>query len=341
MQEIDSSGFFRYAKLRYTISLISFSLILGVLGYVFIEKTSILDALYMTVITVSTVGYGEVIHLSPAGKIFTIILIIISYITFAFGISVITSRIVEVDIGFVFRNFKSKKKLMKMKDHVIVVGFGRNGREACDYFRNTKMPFVVIDSDPGIAEKYKSTDFQFVIGDATHDSALKEAQILNAKALLTTLPTDADNVFIVMSAKALNSNLTIISRAKNHNVIKKLKIAGTDHAINPEAVGGHRMAMLVRQPDVVSFFEMISADGLADTNLVEIVCSNLPEELLNHSIYELAIRNKSGANIIGFKNPDGSFVINPSPDLKMSVGTKLFVLGTPLQIAAMKEILKL
>lgn len=335
------SNIFGYAKTRYAIILILSTIIIGVIGYMSIEGAGFIDSLFMTVITVSTVGYGMIFPLSEAGKIFSIFLIVLGYITFAYGISVITSYFVEGEIGNFFSKYRMKSKLNKMRNHVIVVGYGRNGREACQQFISIGQPVLVIENDHNIIMSNVHKDIHFIEGDATEDSILEDAHIKTAKALLATLPMDADNLYIVMSARALNPNLKIVSRAKDEAVMRKLKTAGTDYAVMPESVGGQRMAQLINQPDVVSFMEKISLGGMADTNLVEIICSNLPDELLNHSISDLNIRNRSGANIIGFKNPDGSFIINPSPETKMTPNTKLFVLGTKEQITKMKEILNL
>ncbi len=341
MSRENYSNIFSYAKTRYALILIFSTIIFGVAGYMTIEEASFIDSLFMTVITVSTVGYGMIWELSEAGKIFSIFLIILGYITFAYGISVLTSHFVEGEIGNFFSKYRMKSKLSKMRDHVIVVGYGRNGREACHQFLSIGQPVIVIEKDHNIILSNVHKDIHFIEGDATEDSTLEEAHVESAKALLATLPVDADNLYIVMSARALSPNLKIVSRAKDESVMRKLKTAGTDYAVMPESVGGQRMAQLINQPDVVSFMEQISLGGTAETNLVEIVCSNLPEELLNHSISDLNIRNRSGANIVGFRNPDGTFIINPTPETKMTPNTKLFVLGTKDQILKMKGILNL
>jgi len=315
-------------------------IVIGSMGYVFIEGASFIDALFMTVITVSTVGYQDVLVLSDYGKIFSIILILVSWVTFAFAISVITSHFVEGELGNFLASYRNKSKLKKMKNHIIVVGFGRNGENACDFLISHNQPFVVIENNHDLIMENVSKEIHFLEGDATDDSTLNDAHIKDAKALITTLPVDADNLFITISAKGLNPNLKIVSRSTNDITSRKLMKAGATHAVMPESVGGHRMGMLVEQPDVVNFFEKISHIGDAETNLVEIMCNNLPEELINHSIYDLGIRNNTGANIIGFKTPDGEYVVNPTPDTKMIQNAKLFVLGTPEQIRNMKFLLK-
>jgi len=176
-------------------------------------------------------------------------------------------------------------------------------------------------------------------GDSTQDETLLKAGILRAKALITTLPVDADNMFIVLTARNLNPKLSIISRASDDGSDTKIKIAGADNVIMPDKVGGAHMASLVMKPDVMEFIDHVTAQGGDNNNLEEITFNNLPEHLRNKTLKDLEIRNKSGANIIGFKTGDGSYIINPSADTQIIPEAKIFVLGTPDQIKKLKEIL--
>jgi voltage-gated potassium channel len=178
-----------------------------------------------------------------------------------------------------------------------------------------------------------------VEGDATQDEVLQKAGIERARALITTLPEDADNLFIVLSARSLNAKLFIISRASDDNSDKKLKTAGANNVIMPDRVGGAHMASLVLKPDVMEFLDFITGQGTDNIKLEEITFDNLREEFRNKSMRELEIRNKSGANIIGFKTANGEYIVNPSPDTKMIHDAKLFVLGTTEQIHKLKELL--
>jgi len=340
MQESKYSSILKYAKIRYAIFIMLIIIVIGTIGYMVIEDSSFVDALFMTVITVSTAGYQDVLSLNEYGKIFPIVLILVSWVTFAYAISVITSHFVEGELGNFLAAYRNKSKLKRMKNHTIVVGYGRNGRNACDFLISHNLPFLVIENSHDIIMEHNSKETHFLEGDATDDRVLEEAHIKDSRAIILTLPLDADNLFVTISAKGLNPNIRIVSRAANEITSRKLRKVGVSYAVMPESVGGHRMAMLVEQPDVVNFFEKISHIGDAETNLVEIMCSNLPEELINHSIYDLGIRNNTGANIIGYKTPEGEYVINPTPDTKMIQNAKLFVLGTPEQIRKMKILLK-
>lgn len=329
----------QYAKLRYAFFMMISIWFIGTIGYMIIEAASFLDAAFMTVITVSTVGFNDVLILSEVGKIFTMFLIAISWVTFAYGVSVITSHFVEGEIGSLLYSYRNKKQLTKMKDHVIIVGYGRNGHQAAHELKVSGIPFIILEQKHELIINSVNKDMQFLEGDATEDEVLIEAGIERARSIILTLPLDADNLFITISARALNSKIQIITRATNASTQKKLLIAGANKVVMPEYVGGIHMAALVNSEDVVSFLEKISIRGDADTTLVEIVCSNLPEELRNHSIFDLGIRKKTGANIVGFKTPEGDFIINPTPDTIMIPNTKLFVLGTPDQIKKMKHLI--
>jgi len=312
----------------------------GVVGYMSLEHYNLIDALFMTVITVSTVGYREVHDLSPEGKTFTIILILFSWSSFAFALSMITTYFVEGELMRTFRIFRGKSGVKKMENHVIVVGFGRNGRQCCHELKANRYPFVVVEKDHELILSKTDRNIIFVEGDATEDETLINAGIRHAKALITTLPIDADNLFVCLTARALRPELILVSRASNDSTEDKLHRAGVDRVVMPEKVGGEHMASLVMRPDVLEFLNHISVQGSSEANLEELTCSNMPDEFINLNIEDLDIRKKTGANIIGFKTLDGEFMVNPSADTKLKPNSKLFVLGTPEQIRSVKDLLR-
>lgn len=315
-------------------------IIIGVSGYMLIEGDIFINALYMTVITISTVGFGEIHSLSVPGKVFTMFLILSSFGTYAYAISLITTHLVEGQLaGFFAIGANSKSKFRKMDNHIIICGYGRNGQQAVHELLAHNEVFLIIESKHDVIMEHLSEDFRFLEGDATNDDVLLKANIHSAKALITTLPNDADNLFVALTARSLNPNLIIISRATNESSEKKLKMAGVNNIVMPERVGGAHMATLVARPDVMEFLDRLSVHGDAPTNLEEITCSELPVAMLDKTIYEIGIRKKTGANIIGLKNAEGEFILNPSPDLRVTKGSKLFVLGTPEQIASMKKMI--
>jgi voltage-gated potassium channel len=314
--------------------------LLGTIGYVIIDNYSWFDAFYMTVITVATVGYGEVAPLSHAGKLFTAFLIITSFGTFAYAVSSITKFVIDGEFNEFFKNRKLNTAVEKLSDHIIICGYGRNGRQAAQVLKKHKKRFVVIEKNTSLTSSLNHKFSDLVIsGDSTQDEILIKAGILKAKALITTLPVDADNLFIVLTARNLNKNLTIISRASEDNSDTKLKIAGANNVIMPDKVGGAHMASLVMKPDVMEFIDHITAEAGDNVNLEEISFDKIPDELKNKTLKDLEIRNRSGANIIGYKTAEGKYIVNPSADTRIIAESKLFVLGTQEQIAALKQIL--
>lgn len=327
---------FRYfSKLYWAISLILVVLMTGVIGYWLLEDYPLLDAVYMTVLTVGTVGYREVYDLDVSGKIFTSFLILFSLGSFAYALSVITRYIIEGEFQLYFKNYKVNKEISKLNGHVIVCGYGRNGRQACEQLRSGNLQFVTIESDPAVIELLRQEgQTLFVEGNATSDEVLVDAGIDRAKAIITALPSDAANVFVVLTARDRNPKLKIVSRASDDASEHKLKRAGADNVILPDKIGGTHMAALITKPDVLEFIDHITGD--LNIRLEEIQCSSLPVQMHNRSIKELEIRNKTGANIIGMKRADGEYIINPHPDTVMYTDSKIFVLGTQDQVLKFK-----
>jgi voltage-gated potassium channel len=303
-------------------------------------RYTFLEATYMTVITIATVGYREIYEPSAGVMVFISLLIVTSFGSFAYAVSAISAYIIDGEFREYFKEYKVKSVVSKLKNHVIICGYGRNGSQAVTVMEKHNQPFVVVEHDLAVIEDIKkhSQEALVVIGDATHDEVLLEAGIENAKSLITTLPSDSNNLFVVLSARSINSNLKIISRASEDNSDKKLRIAGANNVIMPDKIGGAHMASLVMKPDIIEFMDYISAQGQIDVNLEEISFDELPSKFKNKTITEIGIRMLTGANIIGLKGSDGDFVVNPLPDTVITSKTKMFVLGTPNQIKKLKEL---
>jgi voltage-gated potassium channel len=312
-------------------------MVIGVTGYMLIEDDNFLNALYMTIITISTVGFGEIHKLSDGGKIFTMFLIISSFTTFAYALTTISTHFFEGQLRFFLRGYGTKT-IKKMQNHVVICGYGRNGQQVAKELKVYGHPYVIIDQKKEVMPSQADTS-AFIEGDATRDDVLLRANIRTAKALITTLPIDADNLYVVLTARALNPNLEIISRATDESTETKLRMAGVDNVVMPERVGGAHMANLVTRPDIIEFLDHVSVHGKHPTTLEEIICQDLPDSAMAKTIHEIGIRRITGANIIGYKAPDGHYILNPSPDTRVIPGAKLFVLGTPDQIQKMKDIL--
>jgi len=313
---------------------------IGILGYMLIEGYSFIDAFFMTLITMSTVGFSEVQPLSDIGKLFTSFLIIFSFGIFAYVVSTFTRYVIDGVFKNLYIDSKVKKRIAKLRNHVIVCGYGRNGCQALTGLIEHNEQVIIIESNAEIVENIREeTDYLFIHGDATQDDILELAQIDKAKALITTLPIDSDNLFVVLTAKEKNPALKIISRASNDNSDIKLKRAGATNVIMPDKVGGQRMATLVVQPDIVEFVEFLLLQPSRDVSLEEVSCENIADYFVDRTIRELDVRNASGANIVGLRTESGEYVINPSPDVTLSSKDQLFVIGTPEQIKKLKNIL--
>lgn len=315
-------------------------MITGTIGYIVIESYSFIDALYMTVITISTVGFREVYPLSDAGKIFTIILIISSLGVLAYFLSNLTQSLFKTQLNFFFGGNLRNLKLKKMKNHIIVCGYGRNGIQVVQELTAFGEKVIVVDKDHELVVSNVTQPIQFIEGDATEDEVLLRAGIAKARALIATLPLDADNLFVVLTARSLNPELNIISRASSESAEKKLRMAGVNSVVMPERVGGAHMATLVAQPDVMEFLEHLNIHGDSPVQLMEIICNNLPNNLLHKPIRELELRKKTGANIIGYKTISGEYILNPTPDTKLYPDSKIFVLGTGEQVEEMRKLLR-
>lgn len=226
----------------------------------------------------------------------------------------------------------------KMNGHVIVCGYGRNGRQAAQTLKVHGEPFVVIERDEELIARNLADhpDLIYLQGDGTDDDVLRRAGIDRAKALISALPTDADNVFIVLSARSMNTTMQIISRAANGNSIAKLKKAGADSVIMPDRIGGTHMATLVSKPDVIEFIDYLSGEEGESINMESVPWIQLPDEIKDKSLREIMNWKITGVNCIGIKNKDGKFVINPPDDILIEEGMKVIVLGTRAQIEEMK-----
>lgn len=306
--------------------------VVGTVGYMVLEGFHLLDALYMTVISMSTVGYGEVHQLSPTGKIFTIVLILASLGVVGYFLTQMTQNVFRTQVGFFFGRNQRNLKTQKMKNHVIVCGYGRNGKQVAAELLAHGEQVIVVEQKHEIVTGNLEENIQFIEGDATEDEILQNAGVNNAKALITALPIDADNLYVVLSARALNPDLNIISRAADESAEKKLRMAGVNSVVTPERIGGIHMATLVAQPDVVEFLEKLNVQGDSPVQLMEILCARLPENLINKPIREIDFRKLTGINILGYKTASGEFIVNPSPDTRLYPDAKLFVLGTRGQI---------
>ncbi len=330
-----------FLNLRTSVLMMVLGVLTGVIGFMLIEDYGLGDAIYMTIITISTVGYEEVKPLSPAGQAFTAILIVLNIGIFAYAISAFTSMVVQ---GELFKRMHLRvinKGIRRMKDHIIVCGYGRYGREIVDHLLQHSIPMVVIERSPARVADMQAREgaIFYVEGDATEDEVLEKAQIGKARALITTLSDDTDNLFTVLSARQLNRAIQIVSSSKSPRTEEKLKMAGANYVMMPDRLGGFYMATLISKPNTVEFFSFISNEFQSEVAFEELCYEELPEHLRHRTIRELAVRQETGTNIIGFKKPDGKFVINPAPDTSLGPGCRFIAIGSPAQLEQLRQYL--
>ncbi len=326
---------------RIAIGLVFLVFVSGLIGFHFIEGYGFIDSFYMTVISVSTVGFEVVKPLSPAGKIFVSFLLIFSLGSFAFVGSTIVRFFLDGEFVKKLKTSRVSKRIEKLTDHVIICGYGRNGEQAALELTDHNHPFVIIEKRENVISRIQEDpNLLYIQGDATNEEILRFAGIDRARALIATTPNDADNMFVVLTARSMNHHLTIVSRASEIGSDTKLKRAGATNVIMPERMGGQRMARLVTQPDVVEFMEYIMLQRNRDISIHEVHCRNMAPINVGKSIGDLSLGKVTGTTIIGLKNQKGKYVFNPGSDYILGIHDQLFVLGSPEQVKSLNSFLE-
>jgi len=325
------------SKIKLALSLLVLLLSFGTLGFKLFSNLKWLDAFYMATITISTVGFKEVTSLTDESRIFTIVLIILSLITTAYIVSIVSEYVIS---EYSYKNLKRKKldqQIKKLTNHVIICGYGRNGTQAVKRLKSYNMPCVVIDKGSKVLEDTEG-EILYIEGDAVDDDVLIRAGVKRASALICALPKDTDNLFVVLSARQYSKDLRIISRASEFSSYKKLKIAGADNVILPDSIGGQHMASLIVVPDLIDFLDnMTLAEG--DTqNVQEIPYHVICPDGETKKIKDLAIREDTGCSVIGYKKPNGEFLINPESELEMEKESNLIILGSSTQMKKLNKL---
>lgn len=316
------------------------SIAIGIAGYMIIENYSVGDAFYMTVITISTVGFSELSDLSFTGRMFTAFYIIFNVGLVAYIVSIISRYLFEGELRDVFTNYISKREVDKLSDHVIICGYGRNGYTAHEELKKSNLEVVVIDDNKDLIEQRLDQNEGLLIikGDATDDNILKSAGVERARALIVAIPNDASNVFITLTARELNPRIKIICRASMENSERRLIKAGADNVVKPNAVGGHYMASLVNRPQVVEFLDMLNGIGQIKLELEDVAYQDLKDEFKGKSIAELRVRQHADVTFIGKRDHKKEYMFNPTGQTVLNSQDVLIVLGTPAEIEKFKEV---
>jgi voltage-gated potassium channel len=311
---------------------------LGTAGYMVIEGWRFLDAFYMTVITLGTIGFKEVHDLSDPGKIFTILLIVVGVAVLGYTVG----KLVQIMFEGEFQRFLGRRKLEKsievLRDHYIVCGYGRIGSLICREFTAKPIPFLVVESNPGVIEKLEEDNVLFLRGNATEDETLLRAGIKRAKGLVSVVTSDTENVYITLTARGLNPDLYILARSGDPGSEIKLKRAGANKVVSPYHIGGTRMAQAILRPNVVDFIEIATGRDYLDLQMEEIFIPG-HSPFIGQNLKDAGLRRDTGVIIVGIKKASGRMVFNPGGTSNLEAQDTLIVLGQPSEIAKLENLI--
>ena len=324
------------------LALLTALFIIGVVGYAIIEGNNphenwtLTDAIFMTVITLTTVGYTDY-HMSTAGKLFTVVLLVGGIGVFAYSVSVATAFIIEGELREIFRRRKMEKSIDKLSNHYIICGIGDTGVHALEELIHMNADFVAVEREQAqIEHLLEARDFLHVQGDATDDEVLIRAGIEQARGLITSLSRDQDNLFVVLSAKQLNSKLKVVSKAVEENSQIKLKKAGADGVVLADQIGGLRLAAIVMRPTVVDFLDVMLKHQEATRFAESVIQSG--SALVGLTLSETRIPDQTGLVVVAVRDREGNFIYNPSGNLKLDVGNAVIVIADNEQLGQLNRL---
>jgi len=323
-------------RLVLSAALIALIVSFGTIGYMGIEEWDFIDSLYMTIITLTTVGFKEVNDLSLSGRIFTIVLLIGGVGTVFYTLGIGAKIIVEGELQEVYGRRRLEKKLKELRDHYIVCGYGRMGKIVARELKHEKLKFAIIEKNGVILDADEKNGTLIIQGDATRDDLLKRVGIEHAKCLISVLPTDAENLYVVLSARGLKPDLLIVARAGEEGSEQKLLRAGADRVVSPYHIGGLRMAHSVLKPAVVDFIEFATKSGNIDLQIEEIIIQE-GSQLVNQSLDECGIGRDLGIIIVAIKQKTGEMKFNPTFRTAMQVGDTLIAVGETSKLAVLEK----
>ncbi|NTU70837.1 MAG: potassium channel protein [Coriobacteriia bacterium] len=312
-------------------------LVIGVAGYMLVEGWGFLDALYMTVITVGTVGFREIQPLSRAGEAFTMFMILIGVASLGFALAQLVEFLLEGHILGFLEGRRMEKRIASMQGHTIIAGAGRVGAVVVRNLADERAEFVVVDVTPEAQETAKEQGWAFVLGDATEEDVLIEAGIAHAGAIVTALSGDAENLFVTVTARALNADIFIVARSSHESTEAKLLKAGANRTITPNVIGGRRMASMVLHPTVSDYLDIVSGSEGVEFRLQEVQLERA-SALVGSSLADSRIRERTGAQVVAVLHVDGRVDANPSASTVLAANERLVVLGTPEQVEALAEV---
>jgi voltage-gated potassium channel len=324
-------------QLRLALLMLLLLISLGTAGYMVIEGWRFLDAFYMTIITIGSVGFQEVQPLSDGGRVFTILLIVVGVTVLGYTVGKVAQIMFEGQILRFLGRKKLEKAINELKDHYIVCGCGRIGMLICKEFAAKPIPFVVVENHPAVLEKLEEENFLFLRGNATEDETLLKAGIKRAKGLVSVVTSDTENVYITLTARGLNPELFILARSSEAGSDIKLKRAGANKVVSPYHIGGTRMAQAILRPNVVDFIEIATGRGHIDLQMEEI-CIAERSPFVGQNLLDAGLRRETGVIIVGIKKASGKMVFNPVSTSLLEAKDTLIVLGPPSSIGKLEKL---
>ncbi len=317
---------------------IATTLIIGTVGFMLIEDYPAFDAFYMTLTTMTTVGYMEIRGLSHAGRVFNSFVIAIGTTTIFISIGAMTQFIIEMELGDVLGKRRNKRMIEKLKDHFIICGFGRVGRGAAAELQHAGVPFVIIDRDPERVERAMLAGMLAANADSTRDETLRQVGIDRARGLVAALATDADNLFVLLSAKGLNPRIYVAARAAEEGAEEKMRRAGADAVFAPYAITGHRLAQSLLRPHVVQFLDFTTKE-IGEDVAIEQVRMSESSRMVAKSLREMQLGREYNVIVMGIRRADGRMLFNPTADTTVSAGEYLIVMGRQENLQAIEGLL--
>jgi len=319
-----------FRRVQIGLALLALVVVVGTVGYALLGF-SLLEAFYQTVVTVSTVGYGFPHPIGDGVKAFTVVLILLGVGTALYTFTVTLEVLIDGHMRELIRRRRMDRDIDTMTGHVVICGWGRVGREVARYLGNAGQQIVVVDRD---AERTASLGYATVTGDVTDDDTLLRAGIERAGTLIAALDTDADNLFVTVSSRSFNAGIHVIARARGESSEAKLLRVGADRVVNPQRLGGDRMAAFVTQPHVVDFLDVVMHDGSLEFRLEELAVG-AASPLAGQTLRSSQVHGRTGALVLAIRRPDGSFTPNPSPEVEVASGDVLIGVGTTEQLSAL------